>query len=220
MDERARRHLPQAARHPGGLGHGGHGPGHGVRQHGGGLRHRRRLHPRPLHRGGGALRRIPGQRARRGRGGRHPHAARGERGGARGERHRGAGDGTRHARCLRRIAGGHGTARASLPRHAGCRVHGAARHALDPPDPGGQAHRQGGAEDRRRHGARGAGERGGGADAGGPARAGAVAPPHPRPGGAAPGAGARPAGLAGCGLRQGRLRRRRGRGPRRAAARP
>ena len=28
MDERARRHLPQAARHPRGLGHRGHGPGH------------------------------------------------------------------------------------------------------------------------------------------------------------------------------------------------
>ena len=45
MDERARRHLPPAARHPGRVGHGGHGAGHGVRQHGGRLRHRRRLHP-------------------------------------------------------------------------------------------------------------------------------------------------------------------------------
>ena len=43
----------------------------------------------PVHRGGHALRRVPGQRAGRGRGGRHPHAARGERGGARRQRHRG-----------------------------------------------------------------------------------------------------------------------------------
>ena len=72
MDERPRRHLPQAARHPGRVGHGGHGAGHGLRQHGGRLRHRRRLHPQPVHRRGGALRRIPGQRSRRRRGRRHP----------------------------------------------------------------------------------------------------------------------------------------------------
>ena len=46
-------------------------------------------------------------------------------------------------------------ARDALPRHAGHRVHGAARQALHAADPQRQAHRQGGAQDRRRHGARG-----------------------------------------------------------------
>ena len=39
------------------------------------LGHRRRLHPQPVDRRERALRRVPGQRAGRGRGGRHPHAA-------------------------------------------------------------------------------------------------------------------------------------------------
>ena len=71
----ARQHLSPAARHPRRMGHGGQRPGHGVRQHGRGLRHRRLLHPRPVHRREHLLRRIPGQRAGRGRRRRHPHAA-------------------------------------------------------------------------------------------------------------------------------------------------
>ena len=43
-------------------------------------------------------------------------------------------------------------ARAALPRHAGHGVHHPGRQALDAADPHRQAHRQGGAEDRRRHG--------------------------------------------------------------------
>ena len=49
--------------------------GHGVRQPGRHLRHRRRLHARSRHRREGLLRRVPGQRAGRRRGRRHPHAA-------------------------------------------------------------------------------------------------------------------------------------------------
>jgi pyruvate,orthophosphate dikinase len=54
----ARHHLPQAARHPGDLGHGGQRPGHGVRQSGRRLRHRRCLHPQSVDRREGALRRV------------------------------------------------------------------------------------------------------------------------------------------------------------------
>ena len=43
-------------------------------------------------------------------------------------------------------------ARDALPRHAGHRVHGRAGQALDAPDALGQAHRQGRAQDRGRHG--------------------------------------------------------------------
>ena len=42
----------------------------------------------------------------------------------------------------------------ALPRHAGPRIHHRARQALDAADALRQAHRQGGAEDRRRHGRR------------------------------------------------------------------
>ena len=59
-----------------------------------------------------------------------------------------------------------GAAGAPLPRHAGHRVHGRAGPALHAADPQRQAHRQGGAEDRRRPGRRGRDHRGGG----GPAR--------------------------------------------------
>ena len=79
LDEPARQHLPPPARHPGRLGHGGERAGHGVRQHGRGLRHRRLLHPRPVHGRERLLRRVPDQRPGRGRRGRHPHAAADER---------------------------------------------------------------------------------------------------------------------------------------------
>ncbi len=52
------------------------------------------------------------------------------------------------------------TAGAPLPRHAGHRVHGRAGPALHAADPQRQAHRQGRAEDRRRHGRRGRDHRG------------------------------------------------------------
>ncbi len=70
-------------------------------------------------------------------------------------------------------------ARAPLPRHAGHRVHGRARAALHAADAQRQAHRQGGAEDRGRHGRRGPDQPGRGGDA---RRAGlarpALAPDH------------------------------------------
>ena len=75
LDEPARQHLSPPARHPRRLGHRGQRAGHGVRQHGRRLRHRRVLHPRPVDRREHLLRRVPGQRAGRGRGRRHPHAA-------------------------------------------------------------------------------------------------------------------------------------------------
>ena len=54
--------------------------------------------------------------------------------------------GFRRARADRRAA------RGALPRHAGRRVHRRARQVLDPADARRQAHRQGGAQGRRRHG--------------------------------------------------------------------
>ncbi len=75
MDEPPRDHLSPAARHSRRMGHRGERAGHGVRQHGRRLRHRRVLHPRSVHRREHVLRRISGERAGRGRGGRHPHAA-------------------------------------------------------------------------------------------------------------------------------------------------
>ena len=77
LDEPPRDHLSPAARHPRRMGHRGERAGHGVRQHGQRLRHRRVLHPRSVHRRERVLRRVPGERAGRGRGGRHPHAAAG-----------------------------------------------------------------------------------------------------------------------------------------------
>ncbi len=71
----ARQGLSPAQRHPRRLGDGGQRPGDGVRQYGRDQRHRRRLHPRSVDRRARLLRRIPDQRAGRGRRRRHPHAA-------------------------------------------------------------------------------------------------------------------------------------------------
>ena len=95
LDEPARQHLPPPARHPRRLGHRGERAGHGVRQHGRGLRHRRLLHPRPVDGRERLLRRVPHQRPGRGRRGRHPHAAADERSARQAGR---AQHGTRHAR--------------------------------------------------------------------------------------------------------------------------
>ena len=61
----------------------------------------------------------------------------------------------RAARRLRRAARDDGAARAPLPRRAGHRVHGRARHALPAADAHRQAHRAGGAADRARPRGRG-----------------------------------------------------------------
>ena len=120
----ARRHLSPAARHPRRLGHGGQRAGDGVRQHGRGLRDRRRLHPQSLDRRERLLRRVPGQRAGRGRGRRHPHAAASDDRRQAGERLDAAGDGRGDAGGLRRARRRCANARDALPRHAGHRVHG------------------------------------------------------------------------------------------------
>ncbi len=59
-----------------------------------------------------------------------------------------------HAGGFRVFRRDFGQARKALPRHAGPRVHHRARQAVDAADAFGQAHREGGAEDRRRHGRR------------------------------------------------------------------
>ena len=79
------------------LGHRRQRAGHGVRQHGRRLRHRRGLHPRSVDRREPVLRRVPGERPGRGRGGRHPHAAASHRGSAQNRR---AGHGRGDARGL------------------------------------------------------------------------------------------------------------------------
>ncbi len=66
------RGLPRARAHRPRPRHRGQRPGDGVRQPGRPVGHRRGLHPRPGDRGHGRLRRLPGQRPGRGRGGRHP----------------------------------------------------------------------------------------------------------------------------------------------------
>ena len=67
-------------RHPGLVGHRRQRAVDGVRQHGRYVGDRRRLHAQPVDRRAGALRRVPDQRAGRGRRRRHPHAAEHHRG--------------------------------------------------------------------------------------------------------------------------------------------
>ena len=151
---RAPSHIA-AEQHPRKLGHGGQRPGDGVRQPRRDERHRRRLHPRSGDRREAALWRIPGQRPGRRRGGRHPHAAGDHRGRAR----------TKAAATSRRwktimpetyaeFKAHLRDAGTALPRNAGRRVHHPGRQALDAAMPQRQAHDEGGAEDRRRYGAR------------------------------------------------------------------
>ena len=73
--EPARDHLPQAEQDPARPRHRRQRADDGVRQHGRHLGHGRRLHPQPLDRREGVLRRVPAERAGRGRRGRHPHPA-------------------------------------------------------------------------------------------------------------------------------------------------
>ena len=73
----ARAGLPARQRHPRRHRHGRQRRPDGVREQGRPLRHRRRLHPQPVHRREGGLRRVPRERPGRGRRRRHPHAATG-----------------------------------------------------------------------------------------------------------------------------------------------
>ena len=71
----AREGLPPRERHPRRPRHGGQRRPDGVRQQGRPLRNRRRVHAQPVDRREGGLRRVPRERAGRGRRRRHPHAA-------------------------------------------------------------------------------------------------------------------------------------------------
>ncbi len=125
-------------RHPGRPRHRGQRRADGLREPRRGVRHGRVLHARPGDGRAAALRRVPLERAGRGRRRGHPHArahrahARADAGGVRPAR--------RHAR----------PARGALPRPAGHRVHGRGGDALPPADAHGQADGRGGAARRRR----------------------------------------------------------------------
>ena len=156
LDEPARHDLSAPAQHPGKLGHRGQCAGHGVRQHGRDLGDRRRLHAQSFDRRQAALRRVPDQRPGRGRGRRHPHPAGDHRGRAPRSRLRQTVDGTGVAAGVQGAHPHLRRARAPLPRHAGPRIHRRAGQAVDAANARGQAHRQGGAEDRGRARERGA----------------------------------------------------------------
>ncbi len=112
VDERARDRLPPAQRDSRELGHGRQRPVDGLRQPRRGLRHGRRVHARPVHGRERLLRRVPHQRAGRGRRRRREDAA--EDRDARDEDAEGLRGAPRHPQ----------EARGPLRRHAGHRVHG------------------------------------------------------------------------------------------------
>ena len=110
-------------------------------------------------------------------------------------------------------------AREALPRHAGHRVHHRARQALDAADPQRQAHRQGGAQDRRRAGRRGPDHPARRRSAASiPASLDQLLHPTIDPDAQRTGARHRPARLARRGRRRDRVRRRRRRGGARGRA--
>lgn len=112
-------HLPPPRAHPQRRRHRGQRLLDGVRQPRHGLRHRRRLHPRPGQRGAGRVRRLPTERAGRGRRRWHPQ-------------HRAAARARAHRRGrLRRVAVDHEHPRVPLPRPVRHRVHRRAQQALD-----------------------------------------------------------------------------------------
>ena len=150
VDEPARHHLSPPARYSGKLGHRGQCAGHGVRQYGRDLGHRRRLHAQSVDRREKALRRISDQCPRRRRGRRHPHAAGDHRTGAQGSRLAQAVHGIGDAGCLCRAHPHPRRAGAALPRHAGSRIHRRAGQAVDAADAKRQAHGASGAAHRRR----------------------------------------------------------------------
>ena len=103
---------------------------HGLRQPGPRLRHRRRLHPRPRQRPRGRLRRLPAERAGRGRRRGHPQ-------------HRAArGPGGHRQGLVRPAHDDHDDAGEALQGSLRHRVHHRARPAVDAPDPRRQAHRR------------------------------------------------------------------------------
>ncbi len=129
LGQRPRGRLPQAPQRPVGVGHRRDRPVDGLREHGRGLRHGRGVHPQPRDGHERVLRRVPGERAGRGRRGGHPHAPAHLRA-------RGALARDRAAARRRAVPAG-----AALPRHAGHRVHHRAGAAVRAADPLRQAHR-------------------------------------------------------------------------------
>ena len=167
--------LPARARHPRRSRDRGQRRADGVRQQGRPLGHGRRVHPRPVDRRDRSLRRVPGERAGRGRRGRDPHAAADR------------GDARCPAEGVRPAGRDDAPPRGALPRHAGHRVHGRGRAAVSAADALGEAHRGRCAEGGGGDGRRGADHpRGGGR----PHRSGAARPaaaPDDRPDGGARG---------------------------------
>ncbi len=134
------------------LGHRGQRPGNGLRQYGRNLGNGRGVHAQSVDRRAGLLRRVPDQRTGRGCRRGHPYAAVSDARGARGGTGQASVDGGSAPRNVHRTRARVRPARNALPRHAGYRIHGAAGQVVDAADAERQAHRQGGAEDRGRHG--------------------------------------------------------------------
>ncbi len=102
--------------------------------------HRRRLHAQSGDGRKGFLGRVPAERARRRRGGRHPHAASHRR------------SRVHHAGRLPAAPRHHQQPRKALSRHAGFRVHHRRRQAVHAANAQRQAHGRGGTAHRRRNG--------------------------------------------------------------------
>ena len=198
----ARAGLPAHVRDPGRPRHRRQRRPDGLRQQGRQLRHRRLLHARPVDRREPALRRVPPERAGRGRRRRHPHA--------RADR----AHGRAAAGGVRAAARDDPPARGALPRHAGHRVHGRGGDALPAPDAHGEADGGGGAPRGGRDGRGGADLEGGGGRPDRPGAARPAAAPDDRPGRRGRGRREGPERLARRGVRRDRLRRRHRRGAR------
>ena len=190
--------LPAPEPHPRRVGNRGQRAADGVRQQGRHLGVGRRLQPQPDDWRAAALRRLPPERAGRGRRLRRAQHARPL--GARRAAAGGARPADRH----------HADARAPLPRHAGHRVHDRGRNALHAADPQREAPGAGRGAGRGRHGGRGGADPGGGAAAHRRGQARGAAASDLRPELLLPAAGARRPGLARRGQGQHRVHRLRG----------
>ena len=134
VDERPRHRLSPQVQHPDRVGHRRQRAGDGLRQHRRELGLGRRVHAQPGQRREGVLRRVPDQRAGRGRRRRRAHA------GAGGRAEEADAEGVRRARAHPPDA------REALQGRAGLRVHDRGRRRLHAADAQRQAHRDGGAE--------------------------------------------------------------------------
>ena len=142
VEHRPRPAVPASRAHPARPGHRGQRGEHGVRQPRRDVGDGRLLHAGPVDGGDRRLRRLPAERAGRGRRRGDPqHPAAGGAGGAR-------------PGLVRRAAARDATARDALPRPVRHRVHHRARQAVAAADAGGQADRGGGVPDRDRAGRR------------------------------------------------------------------